>query len=144
MKKQRGYILLEAAIAGGITALGLAFALERIGDDRVRISNAANEANAVALASAKLNEILTQMPTLPPEQVDYTATGVPTGQAVVLKWRWRTTDNATTLWGAATPASRLITVQVSYPSDRGSRDDVADGTTDGRASVTLTRQWIDG
>ena len=58
MKKQRGYILLEAAIAGSITALGLSFALERVAEDRVRISNAANEASAVALADAKLNEIL--------------------------------------------------------------------------------------
>lgn len=119
--RRRGYLLLEAAVAGALLSVVLASTLSLLAQARVQGSYAARRASAISLARAKMDEFV-GVPTI-----------VATSQSIIdvdpvdfpgIKWKWAVTDVSST-YASASPngigdvALFEIVVIVLYPTATG-------------------------
>lgn len=124
-KQPRGYLLIEAMVAGALLATLLGAAFAYIADGRAQVNEAANRAIAVSLAQDKVDELMADGSRATVEEASET----PVPGYPQFKRTWEVTSAS--IWDQSAPplpnsnALHEIRVTVSYP--------VRDGTD----SVTL-------
>jgi hypothetical protein len=112
----RGYIMLESLVAGGIVSVALATSITLVASARFETSMAARRAEASQIALATADALMSQS-----SAATQTATAVPGHPGLSVAF----TVAAASLAGNSTPAlesnNRLhqITVTVTYPTSQG-------------------------
>jgi hypothetical protein len=140
----RGYLLMEAMIAGSLLTIAIVSTLSMIGTAKADAIYANNRGVAAALARAKADQLATSSVATgcaPGNQATYVtvSTNYP---AFEHKW---TVASATAIKAASSPAITAamcdVDVSVRYPARIGSRQDTEDGTTDGQGLVRYRRLY---
>jgi hypothetical protein len=140
-RSARGYLLIEAAIAGGLLVVAIGVALALVVQARTSVSSSANAAAAAALLRSKVDEIASQTVCPASSPLVDVGAGFPG-----FRWSW-SADNAAVMTASApalTGAAPLceVDVTVEYPVAVRSRDDASDGTVDnGRGQLRLSKMW---
>ena len=137
MTSPRGYLLIEALVAGAVISLTLLSALTFVAQARVEAKGAGNRAQAIQLARGQAELMASALPTNALSQGSLPVVGMP-------GFDMEFTTATTSLAGVPTLDTRDLTVIVEYPCAKGSREDnEAQPANDGRATVTVHRTWVD-
>ena len=141
MKKPRGYLLLEAMIAGAVVAVTLLIALDFAAKSRADTSAAGQRQVASTLARAQTDTIISALPTATADQVAFAAVAGMPG----LRMKWTTTTDAV-LGTLSTPPIatpiKQVTVTVEYSVPIGSAEDLRAGAKDGKAEIVAHQTWV--
>jgi hypothetical protein len=123
-RQSRGYLLVEAMVAGACLAVILSTTLAFLGDARAKGIYAGRRSSAVSLARQKM-DALTGIPLLL-ESMDAAPSAVDEIRYPGIKWGWTVTEK-TTDFDALSPvdmaAVKLFEIQVDviYPTAQGSK-----------------------
>jgi hypothetical protein len=120
-RRSRGYLLIEAMVAGACLAVVLSTTFSLVGQARVEGIYAGRRNAAISLARQKM-DALVGTPVL--ESIAVQKTAVDADDFPGIEWAWSvkdTSDDANSDVGLDSLSTYEITVTVTYPSAQGER-----------------------
>jgi hypothetical protein len=143
---RRGYLLMEAVVAGSLLTIAIVSTLSLLSSARADAIYANNQGVAAMLARTKADQLAASLSTLcnPGNQVAFVS--VPTVQHAQYEWRYTvgSAANKASSTPPITVAMCDVMVEVRYPARVGSRQDSQDGSVDGQGIINYRRLYTPG